>query len=50
MGKFIGLRGCETPVWYKTEEEIAEEARQARIAAEEEMWRGKEYPRIGGGI
>lgn len=44
MGRFIGLRGCESPVWLKTEEEIAEEARQARIAEEEDMWRRKMYP------
>lgn len=44
IGKFIGLRGCESPVRLKTEEEIAEEARQARRGAEEEMWRRKNYP------
>jgi hypothetical protein len=44
MGKFIGLRGCETPTLNKTEEEIAEEVRRARINAEEEMWRRKLHP------
>lgn len=44
IGKFIGLRGCESPIWLKTEEEIAEEARLARIAQEEEMWRRKTHP------
>lgn len=52
MGKFIGLRGCDTPTVDQaphhvlrpppTEEEIVEAARQARLAAEEdEMWRRK---------
>ncbi|KAF3762399.1 hypothetical protein M406DRAFT_341632 [Cryphonectria parasitica EP155] len=31
IGKFIGLRGCETPIIIKTEEQIMDEARQARI-------------------
>ncbi|KAF7558537.1 hypothetical protein G7046_g5622 [Stylonectria norvegica] len=44
MGKFIGLRGCESPILLKTEEEILLEARQARMAADEEMWRRKLYP------
>lgn len=44
MGRFIGLRGCESPIWLKTEEEIAEEARLASQAAEEEMWRRKTHP------
>ena len=44
IGKFIGLRGCDSPVWLKTEEEIAEEARLARISQEEEMWRRKTHP------
>lgn len=44
IGKFIGLRGCETPVWLLTEEEIAAEARKARIAEEEEMWKRKLHP------
>lgn len=44
IGKFIGLRGCDTPAWLKTEEDIAAEARQARIAEEEEMWNRKLHP------
>lgn len=36
----MGLRGCESPVVVKTEEEIWEEARRARLL-EEEMWRRK---------
>lgn len=53
IGKFIGLRGCETPVmsideqgrfvWgrVKTEEEIMEDARRARLRSEEEEVRRK---------
>lgn len=43
IGKFIGLRGCETPVGLRSEEEIMDEARRAREAAEEEeeVWRRK---------
>lgn len=52
MGRFIGLRGCETPVEMvapavgvpkvvKSEEEIALEARMARMAADEEALRRK---------
>ncbi|KAH7133571.1 hypothetical protein EDB81DRAFT_105884 [Dactylonectria macrodidyma] len=44
MGRFIGLRGCESPIMPKTEEEIMAELRQARQAAEEEMWRRKQFP------
>ncbi|KAH6997630.1 hypothetical protein BGZ61DRAFT_337376 [Ilyonectria robusta] len=44
MGKFIGLRGCESPIMLKTEEEIMAEVRLARQAAEEEMWRRKRFP------
>jgi hypothetical protein len=40
-GRFMGLRGCESPVVVKTEEEIWEEARGARLVEEEEMWRRK---------
>jgi hypothetical protein len=42
MGRFIGLRGCESPVHVKTEDEILEEARLAGLAvaeSEEEMKR-----------
>ncbi|KAK7908013.1 hypothetical protein PG985_015316 [Apiospora marii] len=41
IGKFIGLRGCETPVSSKSEEQLMEEARQARWREEDEMWRRK---------
>lgn len=44
MGKFIGLRGCESPILLKTEEEIMADARRARVAADEEMWRRKLNP------
>lgn len=56
MGRFIGLRGCEAPVaapapvmmhqqqTLKTEEEIAREARQAALAADEEALRRKTGP------
>jgi hypothetical protein len=40
-GKFIGLKGCETPVQIKSEEEIWEEARRQRMAAEDDMMRRK---------
>ncbi|RSL38038.1 hypothetical protein CEP53_015237, partial [Fusarium sp. AF-6] len=43
MGKFIGLRGCDSPILLKSEEEILDEARRARLT-EEEMWRRKHYP------
>jgi hypothetical protein len=39
-GRFIGLRGCDTPPVIKTEEEIWEEARRARLV-DDEMWRRK---------
>ncbi|KAI0141472.1 hypothetical protein BJ166DRAFT_503598 [Pestalotiopsis sp. NC0098] len=42
IGKFIGLRGCETPVRVRSEDEIMEEARRAREREEEdEVWRRK---------
>ncbi|KAI2614558.1 uncharacterized protein GGS25DRAFT_517407 [Hypoxylon fragiforme] len=41
IGRFIGLRGCETPLRVKSEEEILEEARLARVAEEEAIWRRK---------
>lgn len=41
MGKFIGLRGCETPVVIKTEEEIIAECRRAREVEEEEIFKRK---------
>lgn len=40
-GKFIGLRGCATPVDIKTDDEIWEEARRDRMLAEDEMMRTK---------
>lgn len=43
MGKFIGLRGCESPILLKTEDEILAEARRARLAAEEDLWRRKRF-------
>jgi hypothetical protein len=36
IGRFIGLRGCESPVRVQTEEEIIQEARDARTHAEEQ--------------
>lgn len=39
LGKFIGLRGCDTPLVVKTEEQIWEEARAARVREEEEAKR-----------
>ncbi|KHN94501.1 beta-xylosidase [Metarhizium album ARSEF 1941] len=45
MGKFIGLRGCDSPSWLKSEDEIAAEARLASIVAQqEETWRKKVHP------
>jgi hypothetical protein len=40
-GRFMGLRGCESPVVMKTEEEIWAEARRARLEEDEEMWKRK---------
>ncbi|KAH8602887.1 hypothetical protein B0O99DRAFT_14723 [Bisporella sp. PMI_857] len=39
IGRFIGLRGCETPV--KSEEEIREEMKQQQRKEEEDIWRRK---------
>jgi len=36
IGRFIGLRGCESPARVQTEEEIMREARDARHRAEEQ--------------
>ncbi|GAO15939.1 uncharacterized protein UV8b_02447 [Ustilaginoidea virens] len=45
MGKFIGLRGCESPSWLKSEDEIAAEARLASmVAQQEDMLRKKLHP------
>lgn len=41
IGKFMGLRGCETPVKLQSEEELLEEARAARSREEDEVWRRK---------
>ena len=41
MGRFIGLRGCETPVIMKTEDEIMEEVRRNAALEEEQRLRGK---------
>ena len=41
IGRFIGLRGCETPIRLRTEDELMEDARRARLAEEDEMWRRK---------
>ncbi|KAI0508386.1 hypothetical protein F5B22DRAFT_650052 [Xylaria bambusicola] len=41
IGRFIGLRGCETPIRLLTEDELMENARRARLAEEDEMWRRK---------
>lgn len=43
MGRFIGLRGCESPtVVLKTEEQIARDA--SRSAADEDVLRRKMNP------
>lgn len=43
LGRFIGLRGCESPVKVLTEEEILEEVRTDRERqAEQEGFREKE--------
>ena len=39
MGKFIGLKGCDTPIWQRTEEEIEEELRRHRLECDEVIWR-----------
>ncbi|KAJ2905051.1 hypothetical protein MKZ38_006444 [Zalerion maritima] len=41
IGKFIGLRGCDTPVGIKSEEEMGQEARKQRVAEDNEMMRRK---------
>ncbi|KAI2629739.1 hypothetical protein GGR54DRAFT_635920 [Hypoxylon sp. NC1633] len=41
IGRFIGLRGCETPLRVKSEDEILEDARQARVAEDDDAWRRK---------
>lgn len=44
FGRFIGLRGCDTPIRIKTEEEIMEEARMARLRDEREN-KGRKFAR-----
>ncbi|RFU32038.1 hypothetical protein B7463_g4313, partial [Scytalidium lignicola] len=44
FGRFIGLRGCDTPIRTKTEEEIMEEARMARLRDDRER-KGRKYAR-----
>jgi hypothetical protein len=39
IGRFIGLRGCESPV--KSEEEVRKEMRRREREGEEEVWRRK---------
>ena len=42
IGRFIGLRGCESPVRVQSEDEIMRDARDARNRAEEqEIFRRK---------
>ncbi|KAI0164783.1 hypothetical protein GGR57DRAFT_450558 [Xylariaceae sp. FL1272] len=41
IGRFIGLRGCESPIRVRTEAEILEDARRARVAEEDDMWKRK---------
>lgn len=41
IGKFIGLKGCETPIAIKTEEELMEDARRQRMAEEDGTLRRK---------
>lgn len=41
IGRFMGLQGCDSPIRLKTEEDITEDARRARYAEEEAIWRGK---------
>lgn len=41
IGRFIGLRGCESPVVVRTEEDIEREARRARDQDEDEVLRRK---------
>ncbi|KAI1437548.1 hypothetical protein GGR50DRAFT_45947 [Xylaria sp. CBS 124048] len=41
IGRFIGLRGCESPAHVPTEEQLREEARRARMVDEDEVWKRK---------
>jgi hypothetical protein len=39
IGRFIGLRGCESPLRLQSEEDIIREVRQARATEEDENTR-----------
>lgn len=41
IGRFIGLRGCESPLVVKTEEEIERDARRARDRDDDEIMKRK---------
>jgi hypothetical protein len=41
IGRFIGLRGCESPLRLRSEEDIMREVRQARAREEDENTRRK---------
>lgn len=41
IGRFIGLRGCESPVRVQSEEEIVREAREHAARDDEDMFRRK---------
>ncbi|KAI9640813.1 hypothetical protein NHQ30_010653 [Ciborinia camelliae] len=44
LGRFIGLRGCESPVVVESVEEIERRVRKERARrAEEEMWKKKSW-------
>ena len=42
----MGLRGCDTPPVIKTEDEIWEEARRARLMDEDEIWEEERRARL----
>jgi hypothetical protein len=41
IGRFIGLRGCESPMVVRTEEDIEREARRVSAREEDEVLRRK---------
>lgn len=41
IGRFIGLRGCESPMVVRTEDDIEREARRARAREEDEVMKRK---------
>ncbi|TVY49307.1 hypothetical protein LOCC1_G000706 [Lachnellula occidentalis] len=41
IGRFIGLRGCESPLVVRSEEDIEREARRARAREEDEVMKRK---------